>query len=108
MSLRIAFDLDGVLADMDAALMRQAELLFRAPIADSDQDPAAGDEAQAGAAAGESAADPAPDFSPPLIQRNLTRQQQRRLWQHVRTVENFWRELDEIEPGSVARLAALA
>ena len=32
MSLRIAFDLDGVLADMESELVRQAEILFGEPM----------------------------------------------------------------------------
>jgi hypothetical protein len=106
MSLRIAFDLDGVLADMDSELMRQAELLFGAPV--EDRGPERADEGPVVDDAAEPPADPAPDFNPPAIQRNLTRQQQRRLWQHVRSIENFWQDLEEIEPGSVKRLAGLA
>jgi hypothetical protein len=75
MPLRIACDLDGTLADMGAALQREAGNLFG---------PDAGD-----------------------FQR-LTGGQQRRLWEHVGDVENFWLSLPEIEPGGVARLAVLA
>ena len=32
MSLRIAFDLDGVLADMESELVRQAEIVFGEPM----------------------------------------------------------------------------
>ena len=32
MALRIGFDLDGVLADMEAELVRQAEILFGEPM----------------------------------------------------------------------------
>ena len=38
----------------------------------------------------------------------MTARQQRRLWRHVETIENFWETLTEIEPGAVARLAAVA
>ena len=38
----------------------------------------------------------------------MTSRQTARLWRHIETVENFWESLDEIEPGVVARLAALA
>jgi len=108
MPLRIAFDMDGVLAEMDAELLRQAELLFGKPAAHPGADRAEEDDAPTGIEAAESAIDPAPDFNPPAIQLNLTRRQQRRLWQHVRSIENFWQGLDEIEPGVVARLGALA
>ena len=39
---------------------------------------------------------------------NLTLRQQRRLWRHVETIENFWESLREIEPGAVRRLASVA
>ena len=99
MSLRIAFDLDGVLADMHSALRQQAGALFgpapeMAPREDSAEvtDPAADDDAEAVAA--------------PRLE--LTEREQRMLWRQVRRVENFWELLVEIEPGSVARLQRLA
>ena len=73
MGLRLAFDLDGTLADMDAALRREAARLFGG----------------------------APRIS------ELTDAQARRLWKHVSVIEGFWATLAEIEPGAVARLAAL-
>lgn len=38
----------------------------------------------------------------------MTPRQHRRLWRHVEGIENFWEGLSEIEPGTVARLAAVA
>jgi hypothetical protein len=38
----------------------------------------------------------------------LTQAQIEALWAHVRASSNFWTSLEEIEPGAVARLAALA
>ena len=38
----------------------------------------------------------------------MTERQQRRLWRHVESIDGFWETLKEIEPGIVARLAALA
>jgi hypothetical protein len=80
MSLRIAFDIDGVLADMDAALGDEAGRLF-----------------------GE-----ARSADPPRPRNRLTPRQERRLWERVESIENFWESLAEIEPGVVARLHALA
>jgi hypothetical protein len=88
--LRIAFDLDGVLADMDAELGRQAERLFGS---DDRSDPEGADES--------------PDDPPPPVDLPMTPRRQRRLWKHVAGIENFWETLDEIEPGAVARLGAL-
>jgi hypothetical protein len=110
MPLRIAFDLDGVLADMESKLERQAESLFgqaarRQPRA------SASTSSQADAAApngGAAAPEPAPDLAPAVARLDLTRRQQSRLWRHIRSIENFWESLDEHEPGVVLRLAALA
>ena len=38
----------------------------------------------------------------------LTDREKRRVWTRVREIENFWVTLSEIEPGTVARLGALA
>jgi hypothetical protein len=107
--LRIAFDLDGVLADMDTELIRQAEHLFgesldRRPATSAGTSGASGVSAAAKQSTAEASADP----EPPLIKLNLTSKQQRRLWKHVESIENFWETLHEIEPGTVKRLARLA
>ena len=44
---------------------------------------------------------------PPLTTDALTSHQQRELWRAVATRVNFWETLDEIEPGSLARLFRL-
>jgi hypothetical protein len=117
MPLRIGFDLDGVLADMESELVRQAEMLFgevmtrrlRERAADA-VDPGAGahPRAQPGEAATDHAgADPL-DNTPPLLKLNMTSRQQRKLWRHVEGIENFWQTLDEIEPGIIEQLAATA
>ncbi len=103
MPLRIAFDLDGVLADMDAALVRQAEILF----GDALSHPSEEDDAPA-SSADEAEVEPAQDDAPSLARLDITPRQQRKLWERVESIENFWETLDEIEPGAVARLAALA
>jgi hypothetical protein len=112
MALRIAFDLDGVLADMESELVRQSEVLFGEAMTRRLRERAA----QAGetAAAAEAKAatdgspDVAPDAAPPVAQLNMTSRQQRRLWHHVESIENFWEGLDEIEPGIIQRLASVA
>jgi hypothetical protein len=73
--------MDGVLADMEAALVEQAEHLFGETPAE-DADPTAG---------------------PPTALR-MTPRQELRVWERVKTIENFWESLTEIEPGVVARL----
>ena len=48
------------------------------------------------------------DAVPPIVKLQMTARQERRLWRHVEAIENFWETLTEIEPGAVARLAAVA
>jgi hypothetical protein len=114
-SLRIGFDLDGVLADMEAELVRQAEILFGEPMTRrleerTGPDPVDVDARNVAANAAPDPAGPAesaPDNVTPLLKLKLTSRQQRRLWQHVESIENFWETLAELEPGVIARLANL-
>jgi hypothetical protein len=103
MSLRIAFDLDGVLADMDGALARQAEIIWGEAKPPSASEPPDSSEQSEFAAEGSNG-----DSAPPPVRVPMTARQQRRLWQHVGTIEDFWEQLTEIEPGTIARLGAVA
>jgi hypothetical protein len=99
MALRIAFDLDGTIADMHAVLHKEAERLF-------------GAESLAKAAYEQQQADTAseddPDSKKAMAELHLTSRQQIQLWDHVKTIENFWSNLPELEPGIVARIADTA
>jgi hypothetical protein len=111
MSLRIACDLDGTVADMDAALQREAQRLFGPEVSlhavRGDRLESAEDvESQIDAGANAALA-PAPSAAARPSGRPLTPQEIRKLWQHVAAIENFWMSLGEVEPGAVARLAAL-
>jgi hypothetical protein len=110
--------MDGVVADMDAELARQAEVLFGRPMAPPPRaanpvtapPPAAdstGDTPETSSSE-QAAAEAAPDNVSPLLRLNITPRQQRKLWHHVETIDNFWQTLNETEPGIVARLAAIA
>lgn len=96
MSLRVAFDLDGTVADMYGALRVEAERLFgtaarvEAPPAASE---GAGELADAGAEGG------AP---------RLNARQHSQLWEHVRQIDDFWTTLPEQEAGIIARIARTA
>ncbi len=118
MSLRIAFDLDGVLADMEGELVRQAELLFGERMTRRLQERASGvgtspavPPANPVGAKG-TTSDAAPPVesvaAPPIVTLQMTSRQERRLWRHVEAIENFWETLTEVEPGAVARLAVVA
>src|SRR5581483_6410734 len=90
---------------MEAELVRQAKLLFgesvTAPVAPmAELDTAADAPVDAGAEPAEN--------TPAVLKLRMTARQQRRLWRHVESIEDFWETLDEIEPGAIARLASLA
>lgn len=116
MALRIGIDLDGVLADMESELVHQAEILFGDVMTERLKERAAeaGEHPEEIPAASSKEADqPSSDQSPtdttpPLLKLNMTTRQQRKLWRHVETIENFWETLAELEPGVIGRLAALA
>lgn len=95
MPLRIAFDMDGVLADMERALAREAEAASGDAAAPNPREPPdeGGD---------------APADAPPPTRLRLTPRQERRLWARIAARENFWESLDEQEPGAVARLHTAA
>src|SRR4051812_15578010 len=93
---------------MESELARQAELLFgKRATAPRYVPDAAAAEVRATADDGGEAVAP-PENATPALRLNLTERQQRKLWHHVETIENFWETLAEIEAGAIARLAAVA
>ena len=114
MALRIAFDLDGVLANMEAELVRQAESLFGDAMtrrleerAVETSPSASAADTPSGTAERQAAAEASPENVPPLLKLNMTARQQRRLWKHVESIENFWQTLEELEPGVIDRLSTI-
>lgn len=98
--MRLGFDLDGTVADMQSALAREARRLF------PDIDPAslprslAADTTKSdGSGEGANEAE--------LSIGSLSAGQQRELWAAVCARTNFWETLDELEPGALARLYEL-
>ena len=122
MPLRIAFDLDGVLADMESELLRQAEIIFGEAMTRRLQERAephventgpttsaiASDTANDAQPKQPALAENSPEHTPPLVTLSMTTRQERRLWRHVEAIESFWESLNEIEPGAVARVASAA
>lgn len=98
----MAFDMDGVLADMESALTRHAEALFGEAVAEEVQT------IEAGIPDRGDAAPPGSDDVATLPVRRMTARRQRQLWRHVQSIENFWETLDEIQPGVIQRLGAMA
>jgi hypothetical protein len=83
MSLRLGFDIDGVLADFRAAFRTAALRAVHGEIDDVD--------------AGES----------PPDESLLTPGDVRRVWDHIAKTPNWWMEIDAYEPGQIARLYSL-
>lgn len=112
MPLRLAFDLDGVLADLDLAFRQVAAELFgerpaAAPVAQPVSFDPAGfgrdDQARDRGALNQAAASelPAPSLG-------LSPRQWEQVWRRIQDTDNFWEGLREIESGSVGTLAAVA
>src|SRR5947207_7890433 len=101
--MRLGFDLDGTLADLQTALARAAADLFPGGV-----DPASLPRSAAADAPQAPEAGGPPEQSEPLRSTHaLTARQQRELWQDVCDRVNFWETLDEIEPGALDRLSGL-
>jgi hypothetical protein len=98
-SLRVAFDMDGTVADMYAVLCEESERLF-------------GTKAIESSSTGGEVAEPAGEASalpgPAVDKLQLTAAQQRQLWDRVKSIDNFWTTLPEAEPGIIARIAQTA
>jgi hypothetical protein len=106
--MRIAFDLDGVLADLnraftaaalrrypqlDLSAMTAADVTASAPDADGAAEPDAGETPTAASEEKELA---------------LSRRQLDEIWDDIAATTDFWESLEEIESGAIARLASLA
>jgi hypothetical protein len=104
--MRIAFDLDGVLADLHTPFVRAATRLF------PELDPAVIGAADVGASpppdSDPMAGEPQDSLAPPVQHVALTRRQSEAVWRQLVATENFWETLDEIEPGAIASLARVA
>ena len=85
--LRVAFDLDGVLADFAGAFDRIAGRLFPDPGAGGGAD-TAGEEANGGSGPAEALATRIP----------LTLRRQNRVWKEIRSTRDFWLTLDPLDP----------
>lgn len=113
MPLRVAFDLDGTVADMYSTLHQEALKLFGpetlAKAAYKTPAPAATDEvATVTIKEGDTATAREEDTATAMEELHLTARQQMQLWDHVKKIENFWTTLPELEPGIIARIAKAA
>jgi phosphoglycolate phosphatase-like HAD superfamily hydrolase len=94
MALRVAFDLDGTVADLASEIARLAAELFG-------HRPAATPGSSGPPSTGTTP-------SPSIGNVDLTDRQLAAVWDHVSTIDGFWTTLRESEPGIVARIAAVA
>jgi hypothetical protein len=97
--MRIAFDMDGVLADMDRALTALADEMFGRE--QGGKKPAS---TAHGAETGETGGATGRVSDLPVLLR-LTSRQESQLWRRAKETRNFWEKLHETEEGVVARLA---
>jgi hypothetical protein len=81
-SLRVGFDIDGVIADFRTAFRETAERCLRKPVA---ADTAEGD-----------------DERSPLTDDDI-----RRVWDHIAKTPNWWLDVPAYEPAQIARLYGL-
>jgi hypothetical protein len=102
--MRIAFDLDGVLADLHRAFAAAALQLFPGLDASAISSPQAGASPPTGVPGAEAPGEP----EEASLIKPLSPRKQSAVWQHLATVENFWETLEEIESGAIRRLAAIA
>jgi hypothetical protein len=99
--MRIAFDLDGVLADLHRAFARVALELF------PETDSAAVAEPELGASPPDDEPTEAP-AAPEAPTPALSRRQVSAVWDRLGKIDEFWETLDEIEAGAITRLAEVA
>src|SRR5437899_8819362 len=103
---------------MEGQLVRQSGILFGEAMTRRIEERAAETSDAAVAAAPEAPAEALPDRQgsaeaasdnvAPMMKLNMTSRQQRRLWRHIGSIENFWETLAELEPGVIQRLAGIA
>jgi len=108
--MRIAFDLDGVLADLHRAYVQTALRLFpsldRQAMSAADVGSSPPEELDETPAEGESSPETVAQAVPDSV--TLSRSQSDAVWRALSDTADFWESLEEIETGTIARIAALA
>jgi hypothetical protein len=110
MPLRIAFDLDGTLADFETAFRRHAQRLYGTDEADASVEPEAREVEERKLAEQEEPGTRV-DADPPAVTRESPRVRRRRLddvWDAIEATTNFWTSLRPIEPGVIVRIREMA
>jgi hypothetical protein len=100
--MRIAFDMDGVLADLHQPFVQAALKLFPeldASILGAEVGASPPDDPEAEAEKADAG---------PALGRPMSNRQSGAVWKYLGAIDNFWEGLSEIEPGAIKKLAALA
>lgn len=106
MTLRIGFDMDGVLADFDSAFRRVEVRLFGKGEAGHAGEPEREEEAQE--AAGRREAKTEEDVTKNrLAGARKTKRRRDRVWQLIQDTPNFWESLEPTDETAVRRIHAL-
>ena len=100
--MRIAFDLDGVLADLHGSFANAAIQLF------PELDRSIVGSPEIGASPPDLEEFPTEIAAAPVANVSLTNAQSAAVWRELSATTNFWESLDEIEPGLVKELATVA
>jgi hypothetical protein len=106
--MRVAFDLDGVLADLHAEFARTALRLFPELDAKAVRSPDVGSSPPEDLADDEQGGSQAQTPDPTAGTLPLSRRQNDAVWRELASTENFWEGLGEIESGAIARLWTLS
>jgi hypothetical protein len=103
MTLRIGFDMDGVLADFESAFRECDRRIFGADAREAVGAPEVEEERQAAAA---KIAGDVTDKSPGPAPRALRRREDA-VWKAIESTENFWVHLKPLDPDAVRQIHAL-
>jgi hypothetical protein len=110
MSLRIGFDMDGVLADFDSAFRAVAERLYGAPTPPTgDADPEAEPRAQAEEVEKDASGDEGQAGAEEAKQHvHALRRRRDAVWQTIASTPDFWMTLRPVQEDAVRRIHELA
>ena len=104
MTLRIGFDMDGVLADFESAFRECDRRIFGPDAHDRVGVPEIEEERQAAAAANASSDAPGEARGPAPRER---RRREDAVWKAIESTENFWAYLKPLDPDAVRQIHAL-